>query len=65
MQRLKLQGMGMRERPQGESEKEGAPPTRAEPKIRNVQFERLCVAANMLLYGLGDCVWSQAGWCGE
>lgn len=22
------------------------------------------VATNMLLYGLGVCVWSQGGWCG-
>lgn len=34
-------------------------------QIRNVQFERLCIATNMLLYGLGGCVWSQAGRCGE
>lgn len=34
-------------------------------QIINAQFERLCIATNMLLYGLRGCVWSQAGWCGE
>lgn len=70
VQNFKSQGMGMRERPEVKSrevkDKVRNKTQRARlNQIINAQFERLCIAPNMLLYGLRGCVWSQAGWCGE